>query len=30
MYKLVAADYITKSNVEDGVAYALQKFILNA
>ena len=24
-----AADYITKSNVEDGVAYALEKFILN-
>ncbi|OBR94325.1 MULTISPECIES: Cof-type HAD-IIB family hydrolase [Clostridium] len=24
-----AADYITKSNVEDGAAYALEKFILN-
>lgn len=25
-----AAEYITKSNVENGVAYALEKFILNA
>ncbi|OAA94637.1 hypothetical protein CLCOS_24990 [Clostridium coskatii] len=30
MYKLVAADYITKSNVKDGAAHALEKFILNA